>query len=929
MAALAVPAGAMVPGIDPVVDVDRLVTADAQSLEVYLRIMESAPDLEAMVPNAGDFANVVYIDPSVAVSGSGASPEDPLKSWTEVTFVEGTAYLQKCGTEDIISGRVIPGRNNILIGAYGEGPRPIVTTTLVQGGDGGVFQFTGSDIVIRDMHLRAPGIASLVRLGSAPNAIIYNNELEDSKWGIRAFGVGNYRILGNIIHNIIDDGIYSQNATGVEVGWNFIFNVNTAWEDPYTPETVASGDSVQFDGVRDWHVHHNVLDRSDSGNKFAFICNNSFSPGLFEHNFVIGPKADGDGGSAVFMATGQQSDYVLRYNTFTRTGVRVIYHRVNNLLVYGNIFAGNTSTDRPLIDNQGHGGDYFHNVFWDNAGQIMVSGGRLANNIIDNRRAANTVGNPGHNQNNLYTTTLIGGASNLLGDPAFVDPDNGDFRLSAGSPAINAGRVITEATIDEDRSGTPMPQGSAPDIGAYEYFDEFAGMPATPTGVTPVIGYARIGLVWDEVQGATSYQIIRAIDGGTPEVIATAATNSHTDSGLAHGETYEYRVAAVNETGAGAESATVRVTLPAVPPAAWAGFETFSGGWVDTGDWLGLLDVYQAPWVYNEMSGKWMLIPEEIVGEEGSWAFSPSPADPQAGATVSAPGLRLSPMGGTPSNSDQTTIVFRDDFPGNALDPDKWTPGGHWSQSHSVSGGRLTLSNIGDNHRSSVHTVDGSFNFHEETYTVVVDLHSFAEASTTSIRTNARSDLFFVLGPAKDRLDRVSEVGFNFGLRWIGYDEENLRVELISHEDPSTVVTIAELSAMPAKVRFTIDATTFSITLEGATFTSGEAEGTSTLTDSHSRPSYDDYHFMVVHTMSGMDANSSAVIESVAIEFHGVPTEWAGYPILEDGWVDTGAMLGPLNIALSPWIYAEDMLRWIYLPEEYVTPFGAWWHAFR
>ena len=96
--AVPVPAGAMVPNIDPVVDVDRLAKVDAQSLAVYLRIMESAPDLEAMVPNAGDFANVVYIDPSVAVSGSGASPEDPLKSWTEASFVNGTAYLQKCGT---------------------------------------------------------------------------------------------------------------------------------------------------------------------------------------------------------------------------------------------------------------------------------------------------------------------------------------------------------------------------------------------------------------------------------------------------------------------------------------------------------------------------------------------------------------------------------------------------------------------------------------------------------------------------------------------------------------------------------------------------------------------------------------------------------------------------------------------------------------
>jgi len=53
----------------------------------------------------------------------------------------------------------------------------------------------------------------------------------------------------------------------------------------------------------------------------------------------------------------------------------------------------------------------------------------------------------------------------ITSDPLFIDADNGDFHLQAGSPCINAG---TDVGLSEDYEGTSVPQGSAPDIGAYE-----------------------------------------------------------------------------------------------------------------------------------------------------------------------------------------------------------------------------------------------------------------------------------------------------------------------------------------------------------------------------------------------------------------------------------------------------------------------------
>jgi hypothetical protein len=69
------------------------------------------------------------------------------------------------------------------------------------------------------------------------------------------------------------------------------------------------------------------------------------------------------------------------------------------------------------------------------------------------------------------------GTGNIDIDPEFVDPDNGDFRLSSASDCIDAGNNLTTGIPDKDIEGKPrFIDGDGDiiatvDMGAYEYGD--------------------------------------------------------------------------------------------------------------------------------------------------------------------------------------------------------------------------------------------------------------------------------------------------------------------------------------------------------------------------------------------------------------------------------------------------------------------------
>jgi parallel beta helix pectate lyase-like protein len=152
---------------------------------------------------------------------------------------------------------------------------------------------------------------------------------------------------------------------------------------------------------------------------------------------------------------------------------------VYNNIIYG-VTGGDTANNKAISVWWGNGHKVYNNTVVNNATigiavDTDATSADVRNNIV--------YGNTGGAQfMNLGANTTA--SNNLFGvDPLFADPSTNNFQLRATSRAIDAG--VSLSIVTTDIAGVPRPQGSAPDIGSYEYRAQQAQptAPAPPTGV--------------------------------------------------------------------------------------------------------------------------------------------------------------------------------------------------------------------------------------------------------------------------------------------------------------------------------------------------------------------------------------------------------------------------------------------------------------
>jgi len=176
----------------------------------------------------------------------------------------------------------------------------------------------------------------------------------------------------------------------------------------------------------------------------------------------------------------------------------------------------------------------------------------------------------------------LGGTGNIDADPLFADPDNGDYRLSAGSPCIDAG------------DNTAVPEDITTDLDGNPRFLEIPETPDTGNGTLPIVdmgAYESLGggclaVISQEVvchADGTTFTVniegLNACTGGTTQVTFTA-------SGGAVGE--ELCFTALVNDGGFCCSTEICVTIPDCSPDC----DLNGDGVVGIVDWLALLGAW-------------------------------------------------------------------------------------------------------------------------------------------------------------------------------------------------------------------------------------------------------------------------------------------------------------------------------------------------
>jgi len=113
----------------------------------------------------------------------------------------------------------------------------------------------------------------------------------------------------------------------------------------------------------------------------------------------------------------------------------------------------------------------------------------------------------------------------------------------------------------------------------YRWVPSSTAAPSAPTNVTATAGNGSVGLTWTGSSGAISYNIYRGTTSGgissTPIASGLAYQYTcYTDAAATPGQTYYYKIKAVNASGSSGYSSVVNATSTSTNLQSNAGFET-------------------------------------------------------------------------------------------------------------------------------------------------------------------------------------------------------------------------------------------------------------------------------------------------------------------------------------------------------------------
>ncbi|MHC1768194.1 MAG: choice-of-anchor Q domain-containing protein [Verrucomicrobiia bacterium] len=427
----------------------------------------------------------------VATTGNDANPGDFQSPWRTVTQAKNRlapgdlAYVMDGVTRTneetwsaalAIDNGGVPGAPKALL-AY-PGARVVIGATNLQYGIRVIDPEEGppGDWVFSKLVLRAQEVALEVAQQGADRWRVIGNDLScpygDGQSGcFTAAFAQEVAFLGNRVHDTGTLGpqpskqyhavYFTTDTSHVEVGWNHIHDNRTCRAIQFHSSPLCMPDCGPTDRTgfnqHDLVVHDNLIhgDVCD-GINFATV-DPSQGPVLAYNNVIydVGqgpPPPDGDANYAGIHVAGGTN------NGRDGTGAVDIF---NNTLF-------NCGGRKLLPDAIGDEGAFSRGP---GSPELIM---QLRNNIVlettgeDYIAPSSATALIRGSQNLWFGAGAVPGflATNLNADPMFANLTARDFHLRTGSPAIDAGAA---AGSTRDHEGVIRPQGSASDIGAFEF----------------------------------------------------------------------------------------------------------------------------------------------------------------------------------------------------------------------------------------------------------------------------------------------------------------------------------------------------------------------------------------------------------------------------------------------------------------------------
>jgi hypothetical protein len=362
----------------------------------------------------------------------------------------------------------------ITIGAYGTGAPPTIENYLRD------ILVTGSWFIIQDLHVRADPPTHDQACHRQPAGVRFGIYVDaGSHHGVirRILATELYiavRIARGASYHVITDSDFRDNNMKSDVATSDSGAVAIDLQGDYTnvmrnriSGTVtcspffggSDGSAVSVYGGRHSLIHHNL---SVGDHAFVEIGNPRSRDTLIAYNVSRSslPRANFAVVHGVGSRYGPVHDTRILHNSTVLTARGAVAIGCSHLL---------TGADVQVVGN----------ILWSATGITCKDGIVEGDNIYwaANGRPVIDLGSP---------------SDSRVMDPRLVDPLGGNLRLLPDSPAIDAVRPLDLGGVgDVDADGVPVPQGLAPDIGAYEYVASVppsdAPSPSTPAtpGSTP------------------------------------------------------------------------------------------------------------------------------------------------------------------------------------------------------------------------------------------------------------------------------------------------------------------------------------------------------------------------------------------------------------------------------------------------------------